>query len=651
MKRLCRLVLNRVSLALTLAVAWSGGIAGETGTPLSEGDFLAEMPLVLTVSRLAQPLDEAPAAVTVIDRQMIKDSGAWDLAEVFRLVPGMYVAYNAGQLHSVTHVVSYHGMADAFARRMQVLIDGRSVYTPLYGGVQWSDIPLLLDDIERIEVIRGPNSASYGANSFLGIINIITRHSAEQQGNYLTASGGDGRNDGMVRHGGIQGDLSYRFSAGFRNDAGLDSRIDGKNMRQFTMRGDYRINTGDSLEFQLGYNGGDQDVGNPSSLNANPPRNKSVTNRFELLHWRRDISAAEQISVKFYHNYEQANDQFALAIAPVTVANDLEAQRYDLEAQHVFSPRQDLRVVWGGGLRLDQVNSPLYLGTSATRSFRLARLFGNLEWRARPELLLNLGAMVENNDFTGTDTTPRLALNYHLAPQHTLRAGVSQATRTPTLIEQEANLRIVIGNLISQKLLSQGGLYPERITSHEFGYVGEMGRFSMDARLYHDSIDDLIGQYGYPYAPDYKGSTNGFRNLDSATVKGLDGQFQYRPGSNTRLILGFARTIIGSDNVDQNYSQSMPFTSATMMASHRFGQGWSGSLSYYQVGALQAMGEGGRVGLSRRWDGRVAREFRLGSNRAEVALVAQNLFDEGYQEFSPDNLMGRRAYVRFSLEM
>lgn len=646
-----RRVRYRACVALVLACAWGSSCAEEGGMPLSEGDFLTEIPLVLTVSRLAQPLNEAPAAVTVIDRQMIRDSGAWDLAEVFRLVPGMYVAYNAGQLHSVTHVVSYHGMADAFARRMQVLIDGRSVYTPLYGGVQWSDIPLMLDDIERIEVIRGPNSASYGANSFLGIINIITRHPAEQQGSYLTASGGDGRNDGMLRHGGSLGDLSYRFSAGVRNDAGLDSRTDGKNMRQFSLRGDYRINTGDSLEFQLGYNGGNQDVGSPSSLDANPPRNKTVANRFELLNWRRDVSASEQISVKFYHNYERASDQFVLAAAPVTVANDLEAQRYDLEAQHVFSPRQDLRLVWGSGIRLDQVNSPLYLGTTTTRSFRLARLFGNLEWRARPDLLFNLGAMVENNDFTGTDTTPRIALNYHLAPRHTLRAGVSHATRTPTLIEQEANLRIVIGKLVSQKLLSQGGLSPERITSRELGYVGEIGRFSLDARLYHDSIDDLIGQYRYPYALDYKGNTNGFRNLDSADAKGLEGQLQYRPDSSTRLVLGLARTIIGSNDVDENYSRSMPFTSYSMLASHHFGQGWSGSLAYYQVGAVVAMGEGGQVGLSRRWDGRVSREFRLGQHRAELALVAQNLFDDGNHEFSPDNLMGRRAYVRFTLEM
>lgn len=645
----CRFFLGCAKFALLVPFAWGQDQAGDM--PLSEGDFLAEMPVVLTVSRLSQPLDEAPAAVMVIDRQMIRDAGAWDLAEVFRLVPGMYVAYNAGQLHSATHVVSYHGMADAFARRMQVLIDGRSVYTPLYGGVQWSDIPLQLDDIERIEVIRGPNSASYGANSFLGIINIITRHASEQPGNFLATSAGNGRNDGTLRHGGARGDLSYRVSAGFRNDAGLENRADGKNMRQFGFRGDYRINTGDSLEFQLGYNGGDQDIGSPASLNANPPRNKSVENGFGLLHWRRDVSPDEQYSVKLYLNHERAGDRFVLAMAPVAVVNDLDALRFDLEAQHVSSPRKGMRLVWGGGLRLDQVRSPLYLGTPETKSFRLARLFGNLEWRARPALLFNFGAMVENNDYTGTDTTPRIAVNYHLAQGQTLRAGVSQATRTPTLIEQESNLRIVIGNLVSQKLLSKDELSPERIFSRELGYLGEFGRFSVDLRLYRDSIEDLIGQYSYPYAPDYKGTTNGFRNADQAVVKGVEGGAQYRPDPSTRLMFGFARTLIDSTDGDQTYSRSMPFTSISMLASRSLGDGWSGSLAYYQVGAVQAMGEGGAVGLSRRWDGRIARTFRLGRNAAEVELVAQNLLDEAYTEFSADNLMGRRVFVRIGVEI
>ena len=125
----------------------------------SEEDYyLKEMPVVLTASRLSQPLSEAPSAMTVIDREMIKASGFRTVPELMQLVPGMYVGYVDGN----TPVLSLHNSTDQYSRQMQVLIDGRSVYMPPYGGVNWADLPLLIDDIERIEVVRGPSSASHG---------------------------------------------------------------------------------------------------------------------------------------------------------------------------------------------------------------------------------------------------------------------------------------------------------------------------------------------------------------------------------------------------------------------------------------------------------------------------------------------------------
>ncbi|MDE2585018.1 MAG: TonB-dependent receptor plug domain-containing protein, partial [Betaproteobacteria bacterium] len=158
------------------AVCFSSSLMAGEEALLSENDVLGDVPMVLTVSRLRQAVADAPAAVTVIDRQMIRDSGAWDVTDALRLVPGMYVGSSADNGVFVPNAtVSYHGMADAYSRRMQVLVDGRSIYTPLFGGPIWSTLPIALDDIERIEVSRGPNSVTYGANSFLGVINIITR--------------------------------------------------------------------------------------------------------------------------------------------------------------------------------------------------------------------------------------------------------------------------------------------------------------------------------------------------------------------------------------------------------------------------------------------------------------------------------------------
>ena len=155
----CQTALARFT-ALLLVTAPSAMTWAAEPSLLSEQEFLAELPVVLTASRLAQPQAEAPAAVTIIDRQMIDASGARNLSEVFRLVPGFQVEFENGH----RHVVGYHGLADEFSRRLQVLIDGRSVYRPSFGGVSWSDLPIALDDIERIEVIRGPNAVTYGAN-------------------------------------------------------------------------------------------------------------------------------------------------------------------------------------------------------------------------------------------------------------------------------------------------------------------------------------------------------------------------------------------------------------------------------------------------------------------------------------------------------
>ena len=135
----------------------------------SEQVYLQDFPIVLSASRLSQPLSEAPNAMTVIDRSMIKASGFRTIGDLFRLVPGMYV----GNLNGYSPIVGYHGATEQHSRRMQVLVDGRSVYLPPFSSVDWEDIPLSIDDIERIEVVRGPAAASHGANSVQGVINII----------------------------------------------------------------------------------------------------------------------------------------------------------------------------------------------------------------------------------------------------------------------------------------------------------------------------------------------------------------------------------------------------------------------------------------------------------------------------------------------
>ena len=185
----------------------------------SEQSLIGDMPVVLSASRLRQPLSEAPNAMTVIDRAMIKASGFRTIPDLFRMVPGMYVSYWSGN----SAIVGYHGVIEQYARRMQVLVDGRTVYMPPNGGVSWEDLPLQMEDIERIEVIRGPAAASYGGNSFQGVINIITRDAGAQHGFKASVTKGNGGiSDAAVNFGKHTEALDYRVSLGMRSDDGYD---------------------------------------------------------------------------------------------------------------------------------------------------------------------------------------------------------------------------------------------------------------------------------------------------------------------------------------------------------------------------------------------------------------------------------------------
>ena len=147
-------------------------------THVSAQGLFAELPIVLTAARLPQSAQDAPVATTIIDRELIEASGATEIPDLLRLVPGFLVDYDSGHIQAV----SYHMLDNRFVRQQQVLIDGRSVYSPLVGGIPWTELPITIDDIERIEVIRGANAATYGSNSFLGVINIITKEAVLDNG-------------------------------------------------------------------------------------------------------------------------------------------------------------------------------------------------------------------------------------------------------------------------------------------------------------------------------------------------------------------------------------------------------------------------------------------------------------------------------------
>ena len=239
------------SLALVLTGVWLTGNVWAA----DEDAYFSELPIVASVSRLPQRLADAPAAVTVVDRDMIKVSGARDLNDIFRLVPGFQTYPNNTEAARAT----YHGLGDGdYAPRVQVLIDGRSMLSPLFGnGVNWATLPVALEDIERIEVVRGTNAVSYGSNAFLGVINIITIDPALVRGFSVSSSyGSQSVRDYSLRAGGKIGEVGdFRFTYRDENDSGLANRfnwIDSYRSRLLDFRADFALSEKDSLQFSMG---------------------------------------------------------------------------------------------------------------------------------------------------------------------------------------------------------------------------------------------------------------------------------------------------------------------------------------------------------------------------------------------------------------
>ena len=689
-----------IFIACMLGACTANAVDDVAALNLSEDDYIGEVPKVLTVSRLAQSKQDSPSAVTVIDRETIRATGIVDIPELFRLVPGFYVGKNAGFIYNSNHVVSYHGMASAYAGSMQVLINGRSVYSPFFGGVNWSELPITLDDIDRIEITRGPNAASYGANSFLGVISIITKDAKDSTGPSVRLTHGTGRNEAFYRYGGELNDVNYRVSAGYREDDGLDNRNDFKRTNILNVQANKRLDASNEINVELGIVSGERADGEKvKDKILFVPRMRDILNHYELIHWRHNISDDSDFSLQAFHSSNSTDDKItsanlrpsiavfefnrakaagdsndvarakALAAANsllsdgIVINNDIDLERYDIEAQHTFALSNNLRFVWGGNIRLDTTYAPHWLGTGETDYFNLQRLFGHAEWRINDHFLVNVGSMLEHNDFTGTDISPRASLNFKLTPNHALRFGVSRATRTPNYIEEKFNDTTVISTstattYLLQNFADQGKEGPERIISKEIGYLGQIGNLNVDAKLFDDDISQILNtariNLVLPASTLFltKNFPKTFVNAGDAQVRGFETQLKYRLFKQTQIIANFSHINISSDQsklLPSGFTLSTGTNNFSALVTHQFDNNWDASYAFYQTGAVEALGDGQPVGLNRRHDVRVARKFNLARANGELSIAVENLFDDQYHEFALYNTVGRRALVNLNL--
>ena len=625
-------------LPLQLALAADSLRGAEAELP-----FFEELPTVLSASRLPQALNEAPGSVTILDREFIRATGYRDVARLLRLVPGMQVGQERGHSQWVT----YHGLGSDYPTEIQVLIDGRSVYAPSsFGGVDWSALPLTIQEIERIEVVRGTNSNAYGANAFLGVINIITRHSHQDRGASGQINvGNHGITDTHASWTGGSDGLGVRLSAAQTRDNGFTGVRDSRHSQTLSLRSDYRINARDELTLRAGYNHIERDQGYPDSTFGNNAERATGTEGSTIhLTWRRTVADDEEWLVSLYRNHESGIDRWlaaGLGYTDVPLNRNRSADRTNVELQHRFALNSQARLVWGLESRRDQTTAPFLFAGGNPPAMNLYRAFSNLDWRITPDWALNLGGLLEKNGSVAAQFIPRAFINWQASPTDTFRAGYARAWQQRNLFDLYGDVRAYSANSnpktdrpIAWPYVANPDLRTPRVDTFEIGYLGRFPAIdgTLDVRIFNERINDFVIRHivPSPIGPlSLPLPTSQFINLSSPVVlRGIEYQFRTKPRAGTELLL--SHTIIDRRTDDPEVAKRTAPYSASLTWLQDYGHGWTSTASVLRMGPL-AGGYGYVPGCDysarpyTSLDVRIARAFRLDGRKIEVALNGINL--------------------------
>ncbi len=379
---------------------------------------------VTSASRRPERLTEAPASIFVITGNEIRRSGATTLQEALRLAPNLHVA----AIDNSQYGVSARGFNSTTANKLLVMIDGRTVYTPLFSGVFWDAQEVMLEDVERIEVISGPAATLWGANGVNGVISITTRSSAQTHGTLATGYAGNQERGGAIRHGGAFGDSGhYRVYARYleidanRVATGTSSR-DEAERKQVGFRADWKNAGGDVFTVQ-----GDAYRGEGDNITA--PRSFSGSNLIGRWESKGEGGASSRLQA-----YVDRTDRDHAG----TFGETLDI--FDVEYQRTSHPLTAHTLVWGAGYRRadDRVRNSAGLAfLPAERTLRWGNVFAQDELALTANLQLTVGVKLETNPYTGHEWLPNARLAWQLSPDHLVWGAVSRAVRAPSRLDRE----------------------------------------------------------------------------------------------------------------------------------------------------------------------------------------------------------------------
>lgn len=627
-------------IAAALLIAASSAFADDDAF-----EFYKEEAEVVTASRRAEPAWRAPAAVDVVTAEDIKAYGVREIWDALRYRAGMDVI-EGRSLDGNRALVSARGFDNEFVAEMQVLVDGRSVYSPLLGGVYWQSLPLQLQDIERIEIVRGPNAALYGSNAGLGVINIITRKpgpSAEEavsswggsRGAYDAAASGEAGG----RRGGLRLSFETRADDGHPSAGGAYKGEDYLHLNKANGRGRWSPDAKTEVEFLAG--GAWMTAGLPGMTSAAQTRH---VQNYGSVTATRGLGADSALETAL------SRSETTIANAPL-FAGDVRVRtyQYDAEILHRFS-WLDGRVKsnWGADWRESGADSDQAFRGSPYQSNRIARGFTHHALRLADPATLVAGVSLEHSSSGGTQPAWQTALLLSPAPAQTLRFSYSLAPTIPPLVEQHGNYALAP----FQTYVGNPDFGPEKLSSWELGWNARLldGTLKSGVSLYYMEIAGysvLTARAGGP------GVLLSTVNGDRAFARGVEVSADCALGPGRAVFANYAYENITSDRgasaSGYDAARGTPLHKFNAGARAALPKGFSASavLGYKDAHFTNSTSRGTSAPIARhfRLDARVAWSPRPGW---ELFVAGQELLQNAFREYV-DGIASPRA-VRAGVE-
>ncbi len=603
---------------------------------------------VTSVSKGAEDFSKAASAIFVITQEDLRRSGVNTIPEALRMVPGMQVA----QIDSSTWAISARGFNSRFANKLLVLIDGRSVYTHVFAGVFWDKQDLVMEDVERIEVIRGPGGTLWGANAVNGVINIITKNANQTLGGQVSAGGGTlDRFIGSIRYGEKIGDnAAVRVWGKYYNRNNLDDLQGNPAPDEFEtghggMRLDWDASETNSFTFQ-----GDVMIGEfagktsdaVASLSFAPTTkdivaDSQVRGANVLGRWKHRFSGTSDMALQLYYDHAHRKSR---------VMRELHVNTYDIDFQHRFQLGSRHEILWGLGHRFIHDDFENSIGISYFPSNNL-NYISNLFVQDKialihDQLYLTLGSKFSINNFTGFEFQPNARLAWTPNDKHTVWAAVSRAVRTPSRSGDSGRFNAAVVGTAVAVIQGQLDFESENLLAMEVGYrVRPQETLFFDvaafANIYRDGHSFEVET---PFV-----NPAGFVELPIVSRNRLDGEtygvevaatwdatdWWRLNGSFTWFQMDLRKDPISTDQNVEGFEGNDPEFQWSLRSHIDLPSNWEFDQMLYYVGSLKSQQVRSYFRLDLRLGWRPAK-------KVEFSLVGQDLLDHQHQEWGDDRI-------------